>query len=515
MCAKAKEANSGADKKVRGEYNSSLQSLLDIWNVLAAHASPDNPLTAGQIAKYLEKDSFAGTKGERNQSYLKEDSTDERQMTAKEKAQRKAAMTQDGEVLNDAPEKKGHASVQTVERYLPHAVDIVNTIFPQTVVRENGKPSILHTYSNQETLHVVMEKPNGEPWWEGDMAAILTEKPLNSIPYSSLTRMLPKLMEEFEEKKVQNHQGKAPNYPHISLAGVVAETKANGQTRYIPATEWEASAKSSTKKQSPTRRFFLESILSPGEWRVLLDSILVYPYISENETCKFLSAMKRIAPGVRNWSKQRYAPKNPAAVNFEHIEMLDAAIEKHHKVVLVYGKYQLALDADRRWRPKLQPMAKNDGRMVVDPYAMMWSNGYYYLVCKDGDIMRNLRVDRIMQVTPVTVSFEKDAEFDPYVYRDRSPVMYPGEPTLIKLKCSTNRISTLMDFFGTAILDYSVPKAASKDTPPAETTVTLKASEKGVRLFALQYADEVEILDPPSLREDVAKTLKSAANKYV
>ena len=54
MCAKAKEVNAKGEKKTRGSYNSSLQSLLDIWNVLAAHATPDQPLTAGQIAKYLE-----------------------------------------------------------------------------------------------------------------------------------------------------------------------------------------------------------------------------------------------------------------------------------------------------------------------------------------------------------------------------------------------------------------------------------------------------------------------------
>ena len=34
------------------------------------------------------------------------------------------------------------------------------------------------------------------------------------------------------------------------------------------------------------------------------------------------------------------------------------------------------------------------------------------------------------------------------------------------------------------------------------------------QLFALQYADDVEVLDPPSLRDEIAKTLKAAANKY-
>jgi len=504
MCAKVKEAESKKEKKTRGEYNSSLQSLLDIWSVLAAHATPDQPLTAGQIAKHLERNAV-GVKEERNQSYLKRENH-ENGMTDKQKAQHRAMAQNDEE---PEAESRTYASAQTVDRYFPHAVDIVNRLFPHTVVRETGKPAIVHTYNHQETLHVVLEQPSGEPLWEGDMTAILTENPLNPIPYSSLTRMLPKLMEEFESKRTPNLKGETPEQPPISLAGVVAEAKAGGKTRYVPAAEWEMSEKSKSKKQSPTRRFFLESILSPGQWRILSDLILVYPYISERETRKFLSAMKRMAPGVRKWSGQRYAPKTPSAVNFEHIEVLDKAIERHHKITLIYGKYRLALGEDHRWQPQLQPMEKNGGRMTVDPYAMMWSNGYYYLVCKDGDIMRNLRVDRIIKVFPTTVEFKKDANFDPYAYRDRSPVMYPGEPTLIRLKCSMDRISTLMDFFGTAILDYSV----SSKTPD-ETVVTLRASEKGVRLFALQYADEVEVLDPPTLRDEVAKTIRSAANKY-
>ena len=512
MCAKAKEATAdNAKRGKRGHYNSSLQTLLDIWNVLAMYATPEKPMTAGQIAKYMGPKESESAKKVVNQSYLQEGDADESNMTSKQRLRYQAAAKPQTE---DSPkrtgEKKPYASVQTVDRYLPNVTSLINTIFPNTVLHEEGRPAILHTYNHQDALHVVMEKPTGEPWWEGEMNVILTENPINPVPKPTLNRLLPELMKEYEQKKQSNANGEKPEDPPISLAGVIAERKASGKIRYIPATKWAPPDDEEFTAQSPTRRFYLQSILSPSEWRILSDLILVYPYISEAATNKFLAAMKRLAPGVRNWSGHRYAQKTPAAMNFEHIEMLDNAIKHHHKVSLQYGKYKMAFDSNtRRWHPELQLMEKNNGRMVVDPYAMMWSNGYYYLVCRDGDIMRNLRVDRIMQVLPTTAPFEIDTNFDPYQYRDRSPVMYPGEPTLIRMKCSVNRISTLMDFFGTAILDYSV---SSKTLD--ETTVTLRASEKGVRLFALQYADDVEVLDPPSLRDEVAKTLQSAAEKY-
>ena len=450
-------------KKTRGPYNSSLQSLMDIWNVLAEKASPDKPLTAGQIAKYLEKEG-----GEK------------------------------------------HASAQTVDRFLPQAADMINSLFPNTVLREEGKNAILHSYSHKDSMHVVLENPDGQPLWSGDMTAILTENPLNPIPYSSLTRMLPQLMAEYDAQKPIDDEDSAHfrTHPPISLAGVVASGSRGGKMKYIPAAQWEATAKAEDGKQSPTRRFFLESILSPAQWRILSDLVLVYPYISERETSKFLSAMKRLAPGVRNWSGQRYAQKNSAVVNFDHIQLLDDAIAMQHRVMLIYGKYQLTLGTDRRWHPELMPAQTNGGKMLVEPYAMMWANGYYYLVCRDGDIMRNLRVDRIIKVLPTTDEFEKDKDFDPYTYRDSSPVMYPGKPVLTRLKCSTAMLSTLMDFFGTTITEFGAP------TEDDCTTVTLRASETGTRLFALQYIDKVEVLEPQSLRDEIKATLENAKKHH-
>lgn len=452
MCAKETE-----QKKKRGTYNSSLQSLMDIWDVLATHASPDHPLTAGEIAKHLSR----------------------------------------------IPGQNTYASAQTVARMLPAAVNTINKLFPQTILCEAGKDSVLYTYTHQQTLHVVLETPNTESFCEEQMAVILALNEHTPIPYSTLTRILPQFMREYDAKKSSEEE-----YPPISLAGVVAQGTKSGKIKYIPAVKWEDSEKNSDK-QSPPRRFFLESILSSAQWRILSDLILVYPYISEQETSKFLAAMKRLAPGVRNWSGARYAHKTNEAVNFDHIQKLDDAIQNQYKVVLKYGKYQLIFDTDGRWKPQLLPIpSKKNGLITVEPYAMMWSNGYYYLICKDDNIMRNLRVDRILEVQSTTYAFEKDPEFNPYTYRDRSPVMYPGQPTRIRLRCHTSLLSTLMDFFGTTITEYS------KQDTEGYTVVTLMASTIGTRLFALQYADRVEVLTPESLRKDVEDTLRSAADRY-
>ena len=475
---KQKEENS------TGRKNPPIQTILDIWNALAAHASPEAPITISQLADHVEADCHLSG--------------------------------------GSAVSKK------TVTRYLPQNVDAVNALCPHTVLCEEGEPAILHTYTHGDTLHVVMETPDGQPEWSGDMTAVLTPSATAPIPVGTLNRRLPKLMEQFGEA-----DGRNP--PLISLAGVMMKNSAGGQRTYIPAlrhgldpalegetADRTVSPEDMQRKEgrSPTRRYYLKSLLSAAEWRILSDLIRVYPYIDERQTEKFLSVIQRMAPGMRDWSGERCARKAEAGMQFQHIKVLDRAIREQRLASVTYGRYQLGVNDRGQLWPQLQPMPdnKHTGRpyvMTVEPYAMMWSNGYYYLVCKQDGSMRNLRLDRVLHVEIQTQTFEKDPDFDACRYRDRSPVMYPGDPADICLRCPLSLLSTLMDFFGTAIRGYTTPREPDS-LPPSQryTEVSLKASESGTRLFALQYADQVEVLCPPSLREDIRDTLLFAAEKY-
>ena len=82
----------------------------------------------------------------------------------------------------------------------------------------------------------------------------------------------------------------------------------------------------------------------------------------------------------------------------------------------------------------------------------------------------------------------------------------PGTPQVIRLRCHTAMVNTILDFFGTQAL-FSRP---IND----KTEVTLNIAPSGVKLFALQYADNVEVLEPASLREDVIQSLENALRRY-
>ncbi|MBR6677422.1 MAG: WYL domain-containing protein [Oscillospiraceae bacterium] len=450
-----------SEKKGRSaEGNSSpIQTITEIWSALSQYASAEKPLKISEIAKIL------------NQQAKKD------------------------------PENP-HASGKTAKRYLPDQIDAINTLVPQTVVCEAGEPTVLHTYGEGETLHVVVEDPEGAVLRDGVATVVLKPGGVNPISEKTLNRKLPTLMEQFDALQPQ---------PPLSLAGLKQK---NG--KYVPALEHEEEKSG----RSSTRAYYLKSLLSDAEWRIFYDLVRVYPYISEKQTAKYLSVLQRIAPAAQKRGGERYARKTDAAVQFRHIRLLDQAIEEQKQVALVYGRYQLKRDGSGKLRPRLQPMTdfRNTDRPyvnVVEPYAMMWSNGYYYLVGKTEGRMQNFRLDRVMEVQLLSGSFTVDEDFDPIRYRDRSPVMYPGEAVYIRMRCPVSLLSTVVDFFSSAIKDYTTPAPLPDGSSKQKyTEVSLTASEKGVKLFALQYADQVEVLEPQSLRDAVAQSLRSALAKY-
>ena len=186
------------------------------------------------------------------------------------------------------------------------------------------------------------------------------------------------------------------------------------------------------------------------------------------------------------------------------VNQLDHAIRRRQKVQVIYGEYRLFL-TEGQWQPRLVQRIRN-GVLEVEPYALMWSNGNYYLVCRHRSMM-NLRTDRILQAEVLPDTFVPPQNFDPVQYRDRSPVMYPGRDTFVRMRCHERLLNTLVDFFG------SVPQYTQPDEQGI-TEVTMSIAAEGVKLFALQYADDAEVLEPQWLREKIGETLARNAEKY-
>lgn len=451
----------GATKK--REYNRTLDTLIAIWDVLATHASREHPLSVAQIVEILQRNGDMRT----------------------------------------AP------SANTLRRYLPMEKEALDRLIPSHTLHESNRPDASLAYFQGGTLHVVLENRDALTAWEGDMAALFELRPHIDARYSTVANLL--------KSYPQNETAfSGAGLPPVRLKCLMAQNGASGKTTYVPYQKWEEEY-DRQGKEPPTnqpRYYYLESVLSKAEWRMLADMVKVYPYITQSQTAKFLAALSRLDPerGAGQYAlDERYAFKYDRNERFFRIiGALDAAIAQHKRVVVEYGQYVLERSDDGKWLPVLKKRenAKNEyGLWVLEPYALMWSNGYYYLVGKNKAYgMMNLRVDRVLSVTPQKDAFEPEQGFHPAEYRDRSPVMYPGEAQLVRLRCKVDMINTVLDFFGA--------KANFREPKDGYTEVSMNVAPKGVRLFVMQYADRVEALEPKSLRDEVRSALQAALEAY-
>lgn len=444
----------GGKKKA---YNNTFATQIAIWDVLAKHSSKERPLSVSEICSLLGKD----------------------------------------------VDEESVPSATSVRRYLSELKPVLDTVIPTHTLLEKDVPNASHAYIHKDTLHVVLENREGLPEWEGDMAAVFEIGTSIDPQYGTIANLLKKYPEETypEDGAVR---------PLVQLKCMVAQNK-NGKITYIPYYKWEEKYKNNEDR--PKRYYYLESVLSKAEWRILADAVKVYPYITENQTKKLLSALRRMNPGKDSRTyclDNRYAFKRERNKNFfKIVDVLDAAIRERRTVVVVYGAYVLE-QSGGRWEPVLKKRENRHekfGNWRIEPYDLMWSNGYYYLVGKnDQNGWMNLRVDRILEALPQTERFERMDSFSTVEYRDRSPVMYPGKEQVIRLRCKDTMINTLLDFFG-AKLTFRKPENGLVE-------VTVNVAPEGVKLFAMQYADRVEVLEPEELREEMRKSLQTALEKY-
>lgn len=416
--ASSAASNPSATRKT---YKNSFQGLIDIWMVLAAYASSEHPLTAGEIHdKIVEL--YGGESA-------------------------------------DVPSKN------TIDRHLREndGARALNTMFPHATVYCNGEPASELTVSRQlQNMH----SPAGSP-------------PTEVVCVAAKNNGLRTTYVDYDTQAA-------------ALAKETAKKTGKSPEECMP-------------KNLP-RRYYLKGVLDPRQWRMFSDLVQIYPYISKKETEQLLSALERLCPGCTK-TGTRYTYKQPGGINFDLVGVLDSAIKQHKQVVINYREFHLRPGNGNIWSPVMGPRTKNN-QLTVEPFAMMWSNGYYYLVCREiskGGMM-NLRVDRISGAKELTTTFTPDPTFDPIAYRDRSPVMYPGPAENVRFRCKLELLNTLVDFFGRQA-QFSAPVNG-------ETTVSMRVSLSGLRLFALQYADQVEVLEPQSLRDELYDTLSAAAAKY-
>lgn len=312
-------------------------------------------------------------------------------------------------------------------------------------------------------------------------------------------------------------------------------------------------------------RYYFSPLLDAGDLALICGTIASNRYLTPQEKAYLLSREQTLSSAdsnsvdfTKDLADQNIFPKalcqkpkaekafSPRAVNLlQHVNQLYDAIENDYQVKLVYGIYDMPDNGSRciRFRPR-----NAEKPYVINPYAMLWNGGAYYLLATHNghDNPVHFRVDRIISIKPVMQ--EEDATkkqpradlpaelFPFFSMKEKQQTFLPEKYTAVyplmgiydeancmdcHIECTADTLSILIDAFGNKLtivpstLPHKPDEVNFHGKPQQFFMVQLKQVQyDNVKQFCLQQHTSITALHPPKLVEDIAKELKASFDKY-
>lgn len=251
--------------------------------------------------------------------------------------------------------------------------------------------------------------------------------------------------------------------------------------------------------------FLQERQFEESEVLLLCNAIHASNYVPDNASKRLINKLLKTQSrySIQNFRNTVYISnlnKKDNSQFFLNIEVIAQAIQEEKVISFHYTQYNL----------KKKVVLKRTEPYLVSPYSMVSADGKTYLIAKSihHDGLTHFRIDKIKDVDIIDgIPYKKPLKKeDPYVYSKNKVYMYGGEMVNAVMKCDLEILDDLIDRFGK---DIPVVPADS-----AHFITRIKASRQGLKFFALQYLDHMEILEPADFRNELKDTLKKGASKY-
>lgn len=263
----------------------------------------------------------------------------------------------------------------------------------------------------------------------------------------------------------------------------------------------------------PKRGFFMASrLFELPEVRLLIDAVTSVGFITPKKTEELVKKLETLVSEnqAKELVSQVYIDNNTKCDNEEIYYIIDAlneAILDKKKVKFEYKRRSIDKKNKKNYTLKIHK---------VSPYALVWKDDHYYLVCNNEkyDNLMNLRLDRIRKITVldensrnISEVSEYDGEFNIADYSSKMFNMFAGVNTIVTLLCDLELREEVMDRFGA-----SVPLEAV-DITHFKTNVNATLSD-GFVSWVMQYGNKIKVIDPPELAEMVKNKAKLIYEEY-
>jgi predicted DNA-binding transcriptional regulator YafY len=310
---------------------------------------------------------------------------------------------------------------------------------------------------------------------------------------------------------------------HVKSGGGHSAT-GHTATGDLAATSGPTAASNPTTTNNPTTQdpqtetvttgWYINREFEDSELRLLIDSLLFSHQIPSAQCRQLIDKLKGLSNRYFNARVQHVHSlpevKSTNRQIFYTIQVLDEAIDRGVQVSFKYG----AFDTKGRLHPRLD--AEGRPRTYrIDPYQLVATNGRYYLICRFDpyDELAYYRVDRILNIdlleTPVKPLRELPGLADgldlprhmaEHVY------MFSGKAVRTRFRINRSALMHVFDWFGSDV------RFENENDESVE--VILHVNEQAMRYWALQFYEQVEVLEPQSLCDSLQKAGRSIVEKY-
>ena len=264
---------------------------------------------------------------------------------------------------------------------------------------------------------------------------------------------------------------------------------------------------------SPKKGYFLASRdFEEAEVRLISDAVQAAKFITAKKTDALVGKIGGLLsqPQAERLESQVYIDRSRKRKNEEiyyTIDTLHKAILARKQVRFTYS--HLTVNGDLE-------VELAEREFTVNPYALIWSNDHYYLVCNNPNYnnLMHTRLDRMKGVeqlnTPArhfsTVSSYKD-RFDSADYAGKLFNMFSGQEQRVSLRCSNRILEEIVDRFGENIKF----KSQNADSFTAEITAI---TGEGFVSWVLQYGADIRVISPAELRNAICERAAQIVKTY-
>lgn len=328
--------------------------------------------------------------------------------------------------------------------------------------------------------------------------------------------------------------------------------------------------KKNTRSNGSQRRYYFDPLLTEGDMTLIYGSLRSSRYLSESEKRYLMSRLNVLHPsyeksedilsgergnGIYAIEKLPERPVSPRPKDLtipgqdstflRNAQIIHSAIEKKVQLEIIYGIYDIS-----EKNMSVNFHARNDSVSILNPYALLWNDGEYYLVasCEPHSAPTHYRVDRIMQIRihkqlqdgeykevprrPIPDSireyFERDratglSVFNGIKYANAHPGMAIHKSqriTQCTFECTNWSLQILVDNFGPNLQIEKSDRPHNENeldyngNPQEFLLVTIpNVQYDNVKRFAINNCQYLTLTYPQTIVDEVRQILQEAVNK--